>query len=324
MPSDNYDLPEKLVANSPITTSLVALEDALARLDERARASPLRDGWMQRLLYHEACACQLITAGDLVHLDDLVRFDHGINDEVPSPPLSSAGHTLSLWRQALRADAGELLRLPRPGEATPEPDTPEVASTEDQTPPLRSQGIDADSRLAHWRRILSRTLSMPPTIAAAVAMDAWIALDPEERGIWRTALIGALVLRQRGKTRSFLLPIHYGWRFARYRAHHNLAFMGRVEGMLEWMRVAAERAEKDLQNLALAEGLMRRHLEGRRKNSRLKELAELLLRSPVVTIGMAAKSLGVSRQAVAAMIPQLGSTPRELTGQRRYRAWTVG
>jgi UDP-2,3-diacylglucosamine pyrophosphatase LpxH len=321
--SIEYHLPEKLVAEPRITASLVALEDALARLDERARTSPLTEGWMQRLVYHEACATQL-AEGDLVHLDDLILFDHGLHGAEPSSPLSRAWHTLGVWRRALRADAAELLRLPRPGEVTA---TPAVAPVEDQAedvPAIRILGMDADNRLARWRRILSQTRDLPPTMAAVIAMDAWSVIAPEERGAWRAPMLGALVLRQRGKTRAFLLPIDYGRRFATYRRHDNHSLLARIEGTLEWMRVAADRAEKDLQRLALADGLIRRHLEGRRRTSRLKDLADLFLLSPVVTVGMAAKALGVSRQAVDAMIPELGSAPRELTGNGRNRAWMVG
>ena len=319
--SDDYELPEKLVTEPRITTALLTLEDALARLDERARTSPLTAGWMQRLLYHEVCACEL-AAGDLIHLDDLVLFDHGLSTE-PSAALSRAWHSLGVWRRALAGDAHDLLKLPRPGEVTQSTaSAPDLS--DDDIPPLHAAGMDAESRLARWRRVLARTRDMPPTIAAAVAMDAWFALDPEERGSWRTALIGALVLRQRGKTRAFLLPIDYGRRFAAYRRHDNHTLLNRIAGTLQWMTAATERAEKDLQRLTLADGLLRRHLEHRRRNSRLKDLTALFLRSPVVTVGMAAKALGVSRQAIKAMLPELGSTPRELTGQGRFRAWTVG
>lgn len=322
--SIEYHLPEKLVAEPRITASLVALEDALARLDERARTSPLTEGWMQRLIYHEACACQL-AEGDLVHLDDLVLFDHGLHNTEPSSPLSRAWHTLGVWRRALRTDAAELLRLPRPGEVTPAPEAVPVDDQAEDVPAMRIVGVDADSsRLTRWRRILSQSRDLPPTMAAAIVMDAWSVIAPEERGAWRAPLLGALVLRQRSKTRAFLLPIDYGRRFATYRRHDNHSLLARIEGTLEWMRVSADRAEKDLQRLMLADGLMRRHLEGRRRNSRLKDLADLFLRSPVVTVGMAAKALGVSRQAIDAMISELGSAPCELTGNGRNRAWAVG
>jgi hypothetical protein len=38
---------------------------------------------------------------------------------------------------------------------------------------------------------------------------------------------------------------------------------------------------------------------------------------------MAARHLGVSRQAVQSMLRELGSPVRELSGRRRYRVWAI-
>ena len=70
-----YVIPEKLPPNA-ILAPLMAADDAISRLDERARLSPLREGWMTRLLLREACASRL-AAGELVHLEDLVLLDGG-------------------------------------------------------------------------------------------------------------------------------------------------------------------------------------------------------------------------------------------------------
>ena len=64
-----YVIPEKL----PIEQNLLpmmAVDDVISRLDERVsfsnkyRTPSLRDGWMNRLLYREACASRL-AAGEL-------------------------------------------------------------------------------------------------------------------------------------------------------------------------------------------------------------------------------------------------------------------
>jgi hypothetical protein len=49
-------------------------DDALARLDERLRASPVLDGWISRTHFEDACA-SLWLAGKLVTLEDLVLHD---------------------------------------------------------------------------------------------------------------------------------------------------------------------------------------------------------------------------------------------------------
>lgn len=50
----------------------------------------------------------------------------------------------------------------------------------------------------------------------------------------------------------------------------------------------------------------------------------MFLSRPLVTIPMAADHLEISHQAVERLLPKLGSTPRELTGRKRFRAWAVG
>ena len=101
MNSIAYAIPEKLPL-SAILAPLLAAEDAIARLDERARNSPLREGWIARLLYREACASRL-AAGELVHLEDLVLLDGGALSTTMTPDLSSAWHVLSVWRRANNA-----------------------------------------------------------------------------------------------------------------------------------------------------------------------------------------------------------------------------
>ena len=69
--------------------------------------------------------------------------------------------------------------------------------------------------------------------------------------------------------------------------------------------------------------MLRAKTRNRRRSSRLPGLVELFLSRPLVSIPMAAKALKVSNQAVAAMLPQLGSLPRELSGRERYRVWGI-
>ena len=101
-----YVIPQKLPLDA-LLAPLMAADDAIARLDERARSSPFRDGWITRLLYREACASRL-AAGDLVHLEDLVLLDGGALTTTMTPDLSSAWHVLGVWRRASKSDAGEL------------------------------------------------------------------------------------------------------------------------------------------------------------------------------------------------------------------------
>ena len=180
-----------------------------------------------------------------------------------------------------------------------------------------------DARFAEWRRVMGETKSLPPLLAAAIAWDAWLVLEPDQRGAWRAPLIAALVLKARAKTRHFLLPLDIGGRFSKYRRHPNHGLAARLAGFLDWARTAAERANKELSTLTLAADMLRAKLKGRRRNSRLPALVDLLLSRPLVSVPMAAKALSCSNQAVEAMLPLLGSAPRELTGRGRYRAWGI-
>jgi hypothetical protein len=80
---------------------------------------------------------------------------------------------------------------------------------------------------------------------------------------------------------------------------------------------------KEVDRLTLARELLVRKCKGRRGNSKLPRLVELCLTSPIVSVPLAAKELGVSQQAATIMIDELSSNLRELTGRGRYRAWAV-
>ena len=61
---------------SELARPLARAEDALARLDERLRTSPIRDGWISRTHFADAAAALWIE-GQLVHIEDLVLHDAG-------------------------------------------------------------------------------------------------------------------------------------------------------------------------------------------------------------------------------------------------------
>ena len=77
---------------------LAAAEDALARLDERLRASPIRDGWVSRTHFQDACA-SLWLAGELVCLEDLVLRDARMDIRSPTHELTRAQAALRIRRQ---------------------------------------------------------------------------------------------------------------------------------------------------------------------------------------------------------------------------------
>jgi hypothetical protein len=72
-----------------IAGALAAAEDALARLDERLAKSPIRAGWVARTHFTDARA-SLWLEGALVHLDDLVLHDAGMDIRAPTHELTRA------------------------------------------------------------------------------------------------------------------------------------------------------------------------------------------------------------------------------------------
>jgi hypothetical protein len=121
---------------------------------------------------------------------------------------------------------------------------------------------------------------------------------------------------------STMLGLPY--RKGRFRWSPHQAQRNRIAGLIQAIHDSARLADNGLKRLALARELMLRRCEGRRENSRLKELVDLFMASPLVTVQMTTEKLKVTPQAVEAMLKELGpGLPRELTGRRRYRAWGV-
>lgn len=306
-----------------IQTAHISALESVARVDERLRHSHLAAGLAERVLFQEARACQL-AEGDLVHLVDLVPLAALVYSGNITSPLANAVETLRIWEKALRGDATELLGFERPGIAPKVPEPPLKASMTDirirEIVPSTQMNVDA---LKAWRRVVRGSASLPPLMAAAIAWDAWLFLLPEPLGAWRAPLLAALVLRARGLTRDFMLPIDWGRSESTYRRHPEHGAEARIAGFLEWASEAASLLGKEHNRLAIAERLVRRNLVGRRRSSRATGLVDLLVARPVVTADMIRKEIGVSKQAVTGLVAALGSVPREISGRRRYRAWTL-
>jgi hypothetical protein len=292
-------------------------EDGLARLDERLRASPLAFGWRERILFAAACANRHLER-ELVHQEELVLLDAGALPRVVTPELSGAYEVLKVWREAGHSDPHELLRAERPG--TTETRTASVTNAPDY---FYDPDWGEAERLAAWRRVLAESGGLPPLLASFLVWDAWLELRPDQRGGWRASLIAALCLRDRQKTRHFLLPLDLGARHARYRRFDRQTVGQRLVGYLEWVSTTVDRSNRELDRLGVVADGLALKLKGKRKNSHLPALVALLLSRPVVSVPITAKALGVSNQAVDVMLKQLGSYPRELTGRTRYRVWSV-
>lgn len=101
MPSLSVNLLDSLPWRA-LAGPLARAEDALARLDERLRASPIRQGFVERTHFADACA-SLWIEGELVHLEDLVLHDAHMDARAPTPELLRAARVLAARRQIFAA-----------------------------------------------------------------------------------------------------------------------------------------------------------------------------------------------------------------------------
>src|SRR3984893_5016783 len=96
-----YDIPDPLPW-AKLAGPLAAAEDSLARLDERLAKSPIREGWIARTHFTDACA-SLWLEGELVHLEDLVLHDAGMDIRAPTHELTRARAVLRIRRRIAAA-----------------------------------------------------------------------------------------------------------------------------------------------------------------------------------------------------------------------------
>ncbi|OPH81344.1 RHE_PE00001 family protein [Nitrobacter vulgaris] len=381
LPSD-YQIPDPLPW-AQIAGPLAAAEDSLARLDERLAKSPIRQGWIARTHYTDATA-GLWLEGELVHLDDLVLHDAGMDVRTPTHELTRAHAILRARRRIAAAkpdwalsaaglaglrgrgarggweeetgdrneEADETRDLEEgdgetdssePFRATPtddrladvfaavdaaiaQVDCTLAAENATARPPERDPLVydldwDEDERIDAWRVVIDQTRNLPPTLAAAVATDAWAVLAPLQHTPWLGRLLAAALLRERGKTRAHLPCLHDGFKAIPRERRRPSGRAGRLAVQLESIAAAAEAGLKDHDRWLTARTLLARKLAGRRSTSRLPALLDYVLTRPIVSAGMIAEELEITPRAAQDLVSKLGL--REATGRGRYRAWGI-
>ena len=350
---------------------LAAAEDALARLDERLGQSPIRAGWISRTHFLDACA-SLWLQGELLHLEDLVLHDAGMDQRAPTHELTRAHAVLRTRRRIAAAEPGwavsELglaaLSQGREGEAgSVSDDKPaldhepageragEGAFDDDAfaaelaaidavlerssnvlagaIPPRAQDPLalvydldwDEPDRLEEWRRGVEDTRALPPLLAAALALDAWITIEPLQHRPWLGALVVSGLLGARGKARHHLPCLNLALRQVMRERRCARDQPTSLVAFLEAVTLGAGQGIKDHDRWRLTREVLERKLSGRRKHSKLPTLIDLVLARPLVSAGMIAAELSVTPRAAQDLIAALGI--REMTGRGRYRAWGV-
>jgi len=180
---------------------------------------------------------------------------------------------------------------------------------------------DEGARLDAWRRVVEDTRALPPLLAAALAYDAWTAIEPLQHRPWLGALVVSGLLRARGKARHHLPSLNVALRQVPHERRRNRDQPTRLAAFLEAVTLGAGQGQKDHDRWQLTRGLLERKLAGHRKHSKLPALIDLVLARPLVSAGMIAAELGVTARAAQDSVTALGL--REITGRGRYRAWAV-
>ena len=191
----------------------------------------------------------------------------------------------------------------------------------EKSPLLYDPAWGESDRLTAWRHAVADTRILPPVLAATIAVDAWVALEPLQHRAWLGPLFAADLLRDREKARHHLPALASALRRVprdRWLVRNPLT---RWLAVLGAVATGAEQGMRDHDRWMLArEGLLLK-VRGRRGNSKLPRLIDLVLAQPLVSTTTIADALGVTPRAAQTLVAELGL--RELTGRERFRAWGI-
>jgi hypothetical protein len=177
-------------------------------------------------------------------------------------------------------------------------------------PLVYDEDWDEAGRLALWSAGLAGADAWPPLLGALL--------------LARAPILAGLYLRRRGRTAAHLLVFNLGLRRLRPAPRRRRTPVEEIQLGLAIVAAGAGEALALHDRLTLARELLARKCKGKRGNSSLPALADLLVATPLVSVPLIAQRLAISPQAAQLLVAELGSSLREITGRKRYRAWTIG
>jgi hypothetical protein len=180
---------------------------------------------------------------------------------------------------------------------------------------------DEDTRLAEWQDAIADTRELPTVLRAAILLEAWFEIDVLQHAAWLGPLLTAALLRQEGLAASHLAGLHLGAKNIPRERRRARAQSDRLLAFVDALQEAALAGLKEHDRLMLAKGQMERRLRERRASSKLADLVELVLSSPIVSAGMIQDRLKISKQGALNLVGELSL--REMTGRGRFRAWGI-
>lgn len=354
-------LPDSDLDWAALVAPIARAEDALARLDERLKHSPLREGFLARSHFIDA-ANALRLEGGFVVMEDLVLRDAGMDARAPSHELTRAHDILRARRrvaaqppgwaltqeglEALRAEPGE---SDAAGEFAPPAAKPEPAGEDEDE--FAHLFADVDAALARASRLLAGERLTPvrdplvydPAIDEAARLEEWraatdesaeappalacaYALDAWERltPLEHRRWLGPVLAASllRARGKAIALPaLCEGLAAAPRERRRARATTDRLIAWLSGVAAAGEMGLRHHDRWASARATLLKKCEGRRESSMLRQAVDVVLARPLISAAILAKEIDVTERAALNFVADLGL--RETTGRKRYRAWAV-
>ncbi|HYD64556.1 DUF1612 domain-containing protein [Azospirillum sp.] len=288
-------------------------ESALARLDERLKGHPAREGWLARTVAVDASASAALEAA-WVESERIALWESDAAEAPADSALRLGYGIVRAWRAAARAEAGEVLTadgiLELHGRLIGADSLPLV-------------GVDGVDKILAWLETLEELERTPALPAAGLALAAWHRLAPLRHGEATGRLLTAVYLWRRGKTQGPFTPIARGFR-------EGLADYRPFDPPERWLPLflsavarGATQGVKDLAALTLARQRLMERCESHRRNSRLAQVVTLLIDRPVVSSGDVAQVVGMTRRGAMMLLEGLAGAGviEEVSGRERFRLY---